>query len=741
MNQKYIALLVLLFSALAVAAQRTSIEGTVYGQDASGSKTPLPGASIIWLGTTHGTTSNADGTFTLAPHKGIQKVVASFIGYTSDTIDLRSAGKPLQVVLVESGVQLGGVTIRANQGGSYLSKLQPMQVEVITQSGLQKLACCNLAESFENSASVTVGYSDAVTGAKQIEMLGLSGIYSQLLEENIPLMRGLPSTYGLGTVPGSWMQSIQVSKGAASVVNGYESITGQINVEYKKPDTTDPLFVNLYGDSDTRLELNLNGGGKLNDKWSAMGMAHLSGNFKEYDHNHDGFMDMPLGRQANVFGRISYIDPEKLESRTGIKYMLDERTGGQMGFKESDRGSTSIWGTHLRNESLSVFNKTGIPFAGKPYQSIGIINSYTHYSQDGFFGLRSYAATQNSAYANFLFQSIIGNTNHKYVAGLSFNYDNVKSTLNDMALNSEQVVPGAFLQYTYSYEDKLNVIAGARVDHNSRYGWLITPRLHVKYNITPTFVLRASAGRGFHAPYPIAENVGVLASSRQIDIAADLGIEKAWNYGVNLSKDFTIWNGRSASLSVDFYRTDFQNQLVVDQERNVSHVYFYNLQGKSYSNSFQVDLRAEPLERFEVYLAYRLNDVKQTINGVLEDKPLVGKYRALANLSYATKFEKWKFDFTAQLNGRSKLPNMDGYPAEYRMGDYSPVYPMLFAQVTKKFRTVDLYVGVENLLNFRQMDAIVGAADPFGPYFDTSIIWGPLMGRKVYGGLRWTISR
>jgi len=741
MKRKLYVLMVALLLASAALGEGKGVTGKVYGTDSKGNRTPLPGANVMWLGTVQGTTTNGEGVFSIPQIAGKRKLVVSFIGYTNDTVNVESSSKMVEVVLSEAGVQLAGVTVRANQGGSYISKLQPAKVEVITQSGLQKLACCNLSESFENSASVTVGYADAVTGAKQIEMLGLSGLYSQLMEENMTLMRGIPSTYGLSAIPGSWMESIQVSKGAASVVNGYESITGQVNVEYKKPDTTDPFFLNLYGDSDGRMELNLNGGGKLNEKWSAMGLVHLSGNRMEVDHNNDGFLDIPKSNQVNLFGRVSYLDPGKLESRTGVKYLRDERLGGQLGFSESDRGSSSVWGSQMVNQGFSIFNKTGIPLPSNPNQSIGVITSYGYYDQNGFFGLRDYTSTQNSANVSLLYQSIIGNTNHKYVVGSSLNYDNIETVLDGASSTKEEAVPGAFAQYTYSYLDKLNVIVGARADHSSKYGWLLTPRVHVKYSVTPTFTIRVSGGRGYHSPNPIAENIGVLASSRQISIANGLGIEKAWNYGVNATKDFKLWGGRPASVSVDYYRTDFQNQMVVDQEHDIEHVLFYNLDGKSYSNSFQVDFRSEPLERFEVYLAYRLNDVHQTINGKLERKPLVNSYRALANLSYATKFDKWKFDFTAQLNGKSKLPDMSGYPAHYQMGEYSPSYPLLFAQITKKHRALDVYVGVENLLNYTQMHSIVGADNPFGPYFDSSFIWGPIMGRKIYGGLRWTISR
>ena len=540
MKRKLYVLMVALLLASAALGEGKGVTGKVYGTDSKGNRTPLPGANVMWLGTVQGTTTNGEGVFSIPQIAGKRKLVVSFIGYTNDTVNVESSSKMVEVVLSEAGVQLAGVTVRANQGGSYISKLQPAKVEVITQSGLQKLACCNLSESFENSASVTVGYADAVTGAKQIEMLGLSGLYSQLMEENMTLMRGIPSTYGLSAIPGSWMESIQVSKGAASVVNGYESITGQVNVEYKKPDTTDPFFLNLYGDSDGRMELNLNGGGKLNEKWSAMGLVHLSGNRMEVDHNNDGFLDIPKSNQVNLFGRVSYLDPGKLESRTGVKYLRDERLGGQLGFSESDRGSSSVWGSQMVNQGFSIFNKTGIPLPSNPNQSIGVITSYGYYDQNGFFGLRDYTSTQNSANVSLLYQSIIGNTNHKYVVGSSLNYDNIETVLDGASSTKEEAVPGAFAQYTYSYLDKLNVIVGARADHSSKYGWLLTPRVHVKYSVTPTFTIRVSGGRGYHSPNPIAENIGVLASSRQISIANGLGIEKAWNYGINATKDFKL---------------------------------------------------------------------------------------------------------------------------------------------------------------------------------------------------------
>ncbi|MDR0303849.1 MAG: TonB-dependent receptor [Chitinispirillales bacterium] len=730
------------------------LNGTVYGKSSDGTMT-LSGAYIFWEGTQHVTTSDADGNFAIdIPQTGKRLLIASFVGYQNDTIEVSNGVNKVEFELIE-GFLLGEAVVSSRRRGNFQSRITPIQTEVITAAGLQKMACCNLAESFENSASVTVGFTDAVSGAKQIQMLGLSGIYTQMLDENIPTLRGLSSTFGWNYIPGPWLESIQVSKGTSSVVNGYESTTGQINLEYKKPDNTETLFLNLFGADDGRMEANITSATKVSENlWTGL-MLHGSTEPSEHDANHDGFLDMPKTKLFNIYNRWIYNNQEKeISSRFDFKYLYDTRDGGQI-------AEIANYQTHIENNNLSLSNKTGFAFGSKEEQSIGIINSFKRHEINSVYGAKEYSGVQNSYYSNVLVSSYMVNTSHKYTVGGSFMYDKYDEHYTDLLpihnpiphppyplpvtpipLLREEIVSGVFAQYTYSYLEKMIVIIGLRGDWHNRYGFLFTPRTNIKYNFTDNIIFRASAGRGFRSPSVICENIGYLASSRELNVASikDLTIEKAWNYGANLTFYIPMPDDRTFSISMDYYRTDFDNQAIIDMEYDRSRIYFYNLHGKSYANACQIDVNTTPFKGFDIYAAFRLSDTKITYseNGqnITVDKPLLNKYRGLVNLSYATNFEKWKFDITAQFNGKSRLPS-DGYNGD---NEWSPAYLMYFAQISKKTKRLDVYAGCENIWNYKQKDPIIGADDPFGTNFDASRIWGPLMGRKFYVGIRLRIG-
>lgn len=752
-NKLRSTLLPLAFILIAVTANAQRITGTVSTVNSSGEKEPLLGASIYLSGSTKGAFSGSDGSFKL---EGVNDknifVVASFMGYSTDSIrvtDIKS--DKVDFVLVE-GVELAEAVVTVNQRGTVLSRLSAQKTELITSTGLMKMACCNLSESFENSATITVGFTDAVSGAKQVQLLGLSGIYSQMTDENVPMLRGLASTYGWSYIPGPWLGSVQVSKGASSVVNGYESLTGQINVEHKKPNQTEPLFINLYADDAKRMEANITTAAQLSKKWSVGLLAHGSMEKDVHDDNHDTFLDMPKTELVNLYNRWFYLDEENgVQSRFGLKFLQEKREGGQDG--KHIPAEAHVYHTNIRNKNFTAYNKTGVAIGDKAGQSLGFINSYTHHEQNSAFGDKAFNGTQNSFHSNMLFTSDFNNPAHKYTAGLSFLYDDYKTSYEDRLeynktpltqLNRREAVVGAFAEYTYAPNDKLTFILGMRGDYNSKFGWMYTPRTNLRYSITDDIIFRVSAGRGYRTPNVIAENIGLLASSRNVNVESinSLDMEDAWNYGANLTFYVPIWNSEKATLSFDYFRSDFRNQAVVDIERSKNQVYFYNLDGSSYANAFQVDLSMPLYEGLDLFAAFRLNDSRVTytdgVNKYKMEKPLTSRYRGLVNLAYATKFRKWVFDVTAQFNGPSRLPGMEGYTSEKRESASFPIY---FAQITKNTRRFDIYLGAENLFDYKQKNPIVDYENPFGQNFDSSMIWGPLMGRKIYCGIRWRIGK
>lgn len=703
----------------------------------------LVGANVYWLGTQDGTITDASGRFTLPVSGKTKYLVVSYIGYQADTLSVTD-NEYIEVQL--NSEELDEVVVAGRKAGSYMSRANPITSINITGEELCKAACCNLGESFETNASVDVSYSDAATGAKQIQMLGLSGNYVQMMTENMPNFRGLATPYGLGYVPGPWMSSIQVSKGTSTVLNGYEGLTGQINVEYKKPVTAEKFFVNLFGSSAGRAESNVHGSIHINDKWATAILAHYSEDLKSMDENDDGFRDEPELTQANFINRWNYNDHNGFTTQFGIKVLDENRLGGQVDF-EGDQPSSQLYGINIDTRRYEGFGKVGYVF-DDDFTSLALQASYSYHDQGSFYGIKKYNATQNSVYANLIFQSYLGGENSKFSTGASLQTDEFKEHLmmnfadqNTLVnLSRDEVVPGVFFQYTYSVPEKLTIMAGLRSDFHNVYGTFFTPRLHLKYNFTENWVLRASAGKGYRTPNVLAENSFLLASSRNINIADNIDQEEAWNYGANLTRYIQI-NGREMTVNAEYYRTDFINQLVVDADQSVDHVYFYNLDGKSYSNNFQIEAKYEIIRGLDMVAAWRVNDVKMTINDMLVQRPLRSKYKGLLNFSYATPLKKWQFDFTTQFNGKGRVPTTAQNPEAYQRPEKFDPYRIMNGQVTKYFRTWEVYVGVENLANFTQNEPIIAGDDPFGEYFDSSLIWGPVMGRKLYFGLRFSIDR
>ncbi|HBQ82474.1 MAG: hypothetical protein A2X05_05085 [Bacteroidetes bacterium GWE2_41_25] len=738
MNRLFHILFTLMIFIPAFLNGQNSIEGKVFDPEDK-DETGLPGASIIWAGTVTGTSTNAAGYFKLKRSRETDKLVISFIGYKSDTITVGKDDEYIITSLIK-GNELEEVLVFGKAPGAHISRTDPVLTVNITGAELRKAACCNLSESFETSASVDVNYTDAATGAKQIQLLGLAGNYTQILTENVPSMYGLSSAYGLNYIPGPWMESIQVAKGTSSVRNGYESIAGQINVEYKKPAASEKIYVNGFLSDAGRQEINANASLILNDKLSTMILAHAENQSGMSDHNHDGFRDEPDIRQYHFVNRWDYLTNGG-DIRVGVNYLEEERIGGQLAYKRNNTDTwTDAFGIDIKSKRFEAFAKAGVLFTENKSMSVGWIQNVSLHDQNSFFGLKKYDASQKSYYSNLLYQwnPLFGR--HTIDAGISYKYDLYNEQLNTNPFDKKESVPGAFVQYTYADTSKITIVAGIRTDHHNLYGNLFTPRLHVRYEIIHGLILRASAGKGYRSANILAENAFMLASSRDMIIAGDLKIEEAWNSGISLSGHVNVF-GKEIKLSTEFFHTNFVNQIITDLDADVDEVRFYNLNGRSFSNVLQFEASVQPVQGFDLLAAWRINDVMMTIDDVLRTKPLASRYKGLFTASYLTRLRKWQFDYTLQINGPGRIPSTISNPEAYRMPDSYNPFPVMNGQITRNFRKMHIYAGVENIFNFTQEMAIIDANDPFGEYFDSSLIWGPVHGRKIYAGLRFFLNR
>ena len=738
----FITLLLMAFATTAFA--QGFIEGTVYEQNENGEKTPLPGVNVYWKIVNEGVVTDAHGHYKIPLHERIGCLVFSCISYENDTIHHMVEPAHYDHIFNSAHI-LNEVEIKAREKASYINPITPMAVQNITSESLKRAACCTLAGSFENNASVDVNYSDAVTGAKQIQLLGLSGIYTQMMTEIIPNFRGLASTFGLNYVPGTWMNGIQVSKGTSSVRNGYESITGQINVDYKEPlpNKSEKVFFNLYANSMLMTDFNFNGRVKVGKNDGIMLFGHVSHNFMKMDDNGDTFLDDPMTTQYNVFLRYNHPHIGHFGCKLGIKALKETRLGGQMDFDPKHRldEGYNLYGIGINTERYEAFAKGGYHFDRKD-TSLGLQQQVTYHKMDSYYGLTDYNANQLSYYANLLFDSYIVNDHHTYSVGASYTFDKYDEHLKDSTFLRVEQVPGVFAEYVFNDDHHWSVIAGFRADYNTYYKkMLYTPRLHIRFKTHDDFAIRVSAGKGYRSPNVLAENSTMLASARQIVFLDTPKMEEAWNYGINLTKSITFgW--RDLILQADFYRTDFVNQIVLDRDADAHQVRIYNLDGKSYSNSAQIEANCEIFKDFDLTLAFRYNDVKMTINDTLREKPFVNRYKGLVTMSYAP--GTWQFDFTTQFNGDSRVPDLSGNATAVAHGQdirRSPFYVIMNAQVMKKLgKCWEIYIGGENLTNYTQKYPIISAENPMSEDFDASMVWGPLSGVRAYLGVRFSIK-
>lgn len=729
--KKHILILTILLSSLPGYSQ------TVKGMVGNGARhEPLIGATVLELGTQNGVITDVNGQFTLKLSNADAYLVVSFTGFTTDTVQV-DLDQMMHIKLEENLGELDEVVVRASS--TFMDNLESKHIEVITEAELTKAACCNLSESFETNASVDVSFTDAISGAKTIRMLGLDGRYVQINRENIPNVRGLSGRYGLSYVPGTWVQSIDVGKGAGSVVNGYESMTGQINVELKKPENSEKLYLNSYVNSFGRVELNANTAQKINDQWSTAILFHSNYFNNEIDNNNDGFMDLPKSRQLNLMNRYKFIK-DNIRSQIGFTLMRDEKAGGQNGFGFGDNfRSSNEYGFVNNTTRAEVFGKTGLLFPSKPYKGWGFIYSATYLDIDGGFGRYNYEGKETTLYANAIFQNIIGNSFHQYKTGASVLYDKFDEVYADSAFSRKEVVPGLFYEYTFVPNDRYTLLLGARTDFHNLYGTYFSPRLHTRYQFSENTTLRAAIGRGYRTPNAIVENSNILVSSRRLIIDDQPEPEVSWNMGGSLTTAIAIAD-KKLNLIADYFYTTFENQLIYDMDQSSSELHVYNLRGDSYAKSFQLEANYQFTDYLGFKAAYKYYDVRATINDELRPVPFNSRDRFFLNGSYSTKYDKWEVDATLQWFGSKRLPDTSDKPLDLQRPSRSPDFFLLNAQVSRGYRWGNIYVGSENLLGFTQDNPIIDTSNPFGNDFDASIVWAPIAGRMIYAGFRYKIK-
>ncbi|WP_417265746.1 TonB-dependent receptor [Brumimicrobium sp.] len=745
---KYILFITIFILGLSAFGQKISIQGSVNSYIDGKSTSPIFGAEVFLKNAKSGDITDEKGNFNIKTDAQLpDTLIIRASSYHPDTVVISELeGNNYKVTLYPEFVS-DEVVIRAKRENSSILRLDPRNVENLTQGELRKAACCNLSESFETNATVDVGLADGVSGSKRIQMMGLSGRYTQLQFENIPFMHNLDQAFGLSSVPGTWIQSIQITKGAGTVTNGYESMAGLINLEYMKPDNIERLFVNGYGSIQGRVELNIHGGKSVGDKWSTAWFVHGASVMQENDRNKDGFRDLPLGDVLIAMNRWKYT-AELFRAQVGLKVSHTDQQGGQIGFdRYAHQSNQGLYGVGIRNTNAELFGKTGFLFKEDVFSSIGIVYYAKYNELNTVFGNRALNAVERRGYMNTMYETILGNTNHKLKSGLSFVYDDLEQTMDDRLPNDTtlrnfdrtEIVPGLFSEYTYTGTRSI-VVLGARVDYHNLYEWQFTPRANYKVDLTENMDIRLTAGRGFRVSNYVTDNLSLMATNLPWYVDNDIQPEVSWNFGGSWMWDFKLFD-RKATWTADFYHTLFENQLVVDRDESSEYIRMGNLDGSSFSNVFQTDIKFEPITRFEIKAAYKFLDVKSTTGGELETVLMVPKHRGFVNLAYESRNRRWSYDLTLSVFGAQRLAKVKRPDGTFTEDNMSEVVPMLSGQITHRFKHFEVYLGGENMLDYRLKDPIIDAANPFGERFDATRVYSSIYGVNVYAGFRFSLDK
>lgn len=741
MHRKFFILQILILLSFQILKSQ-EIKKVFVGEIVGNDTLPLYGATLVWLNSTIGGVTNEKG---IAEIECIGKypnmLVVAYLGYRTDTIIIQD-DNPFFSLFMHPDNQLDEFIVEAKLPSNFVEFLNPIKTEIISEDEFRKAACCNLSESFQTNATVDVGYNDAVTGSKEIMMLGLDGNYVQILTENQPLFRGLVQSFGLEYIPAAWMNKIAVSKGISSVKNGYEGLTGAVNIENKQPFIAEKFNADLFFNHQGRTELYLTAGQKISNKFANVAFVGAGINKAKWDVNQDGFLDNPLTTMFNIMDKMNYRN-KKTEAQLSVKYAFEDRLGGEINFnKSNDFNTTNHYGFGSKTNRLEFAAKNGYFLSGNEAQSLGLQLSGVYHKMDAFYGLHNYLGKELNANFNLIYQNIIKNTNHKMAVGGSFLIDDLSEKLDSFLLKRTEIVPGIFAEYTYSFLEKITLLAGIRMDYHNQFNLQFTPRVHLRYSPIENTSFRINAGRGWRVSNPFAENISLLVSSRTFNFLQPLDKESGWNYGISFLQSFKI-RKKQNSFALDYFRTNFTSQVIVDMDHQQGQINIYNLHGKSYSNSILAELNLEPIKNLTLKFAYKMDDVKTTMANNLLPKFMVSKHKGLFAASYNWKEKGWEFNTNIALNGKKRLTQTTIHDLNNHndivIQNFSPIFTTLNLQIKKKINAWEFYIGGDNITNYKQNNPIINPENPFSNTFDGTQVWGPINGIIGYGGIRFTL--
>ncbi len=729
MNKTILAIICLIVQYASLHAQ--ALMGNVLDEH----KQPIIGAILQWQETGVTSTTNENGYFRIERKHSEHKLIVSFIGYQKDTIEIKDSSL-FELVTLREGIELAAVQVESQRKSNTFSRLNPLNIEALEEKEFKKAACCSVAESFQTSNAVDISYNNAATGNKEIQFLGLRGLYTQLLIENRESFGGILSSMGYEFIPGTWLEQVNIQKGASTVKNGAQSMAGAINIQLKKPFKDDPAFINLFGDLHGRYEANVHLNKKWNDRQSSG--LYLNGAFqsKSRDHNGDFFQDeAKINRINGLFKNILF--GHVFEGQINGQALYEERNSGQI---QSDNPYVIKQKVHHFN----LFGNLGYVRFDKENQSAGSIYDISHSRIDAIYGNQAYKANETRASFQLLYNHPFGYGRHQLIMGPNGSIHRATEEAFQQKWKYDEQVLGLFFEYTYKSSTdpghRFSASLGMRNEWIRNSQPMFIPRASLRYLFAEDWTFRASIGRGYRFQRLFADHAAYFASSKQWIIESPPSIEKSWNTGFNIvGKPYL--NGREAEINVDAYLTWFDDQVIADVDQDYTKIFLYNLNGNSRAYQTIATISYPVLSWMNVKIGGKYTDTRAQYKEGFKQVPLFPKFRGLISIDLESSNKKWLVNISSNYVGEMRLPDKENVPNDILHGHvgFSKPYMLLQTQLNWISRSWELYAGCENLLNYTQHTAIIDAANPFGNYFNAAEIYAPVSGIKPYLGIKWRI--
>ncbi len=736
-------LLYILLLCLSLPAAWGNRQGTLRGQvvdAATGEALPL--ARLRVLPEDIRAETDASGHFyldTLVPHPD-SRLVVQYMGFLSDTLAVQ--WDSFQTIKLQADKQLEEVVITGTMR-AVSRKESPIPVEVYRSAYFKTNPTPSLLEATGMINGVRPQVNCNVCNTGDIHINGMEGPYTLVLIDGMPIVSALSTVYGLSGIPNSMVQQLEVVKGPAAALYGSEAMGGIINVITKSPQQAPRLSVELMGTSWQEFNADLGAKASLGKRVQTLLGIHSFWYNQPFDKNKDGFTDLALQKRVSVFNKWAMQRPHQRVATLGLRYVYEDRWGGQTDWDKRWRGTDSIYGEHVLTRRWELIGQYQLPAK----EHVMLQYSFNHHLQDSWYGTSPYAAQQTVAFAQLYWNRNI--QQHELLAGATYRYtyydDNTPATVTARGNNPQHTpLPGLFVQDEWTLNARNKLLAGYRFDYDRHHGGIHSPRLAYKWQPHRQHSLRASVGTGFRVVNIFTEDHAALTGARTVVIKEALAPERSYNTNLNYAAQF-VRGAQFINLDATLFYSYFTNKIIADYDTDPNIIYYGNLNGHSTSRGVSLNASWHSTLPLQVSTGITFMEVFRKEGRQREQLLFAPQWSGNVMVGY-TLPGHFRFDLTAQWNGPMRLPLQ---PNDYRP-EYSPWFCLANLQVTKTWNErLELFGGIKNLLNFVPKEVYMRPWDPFDKYtdqnnpenftFDTSYNYAPQQGIRGFLGIRYQL--